>query len=831
MLKGSSNTKLIVIIGYIVLISLSALGIVLIYMELLKFSKVNEPSDERKELVIIGNTLSSLYQAEGAAGLLAVEVSPNLKQKYDSLINLTIGHIDSLKVISNEPELTFRLDTVASLVFEKQKNTWEIIQLLNTIETHTTKNVSRSTVLTPANVEDLNELLLQQQNNSEKTVDTTVVQGPKKGLFRRISDAIKSDSQNSVTQITQNVVNNFDTLVVPAINDTIKERINEIFYITQKRNASIISRLTNRQNILYRANEKLTAEINQIMRGIEKREYNNTVKLLKEKTETIQRSSKIVSIVGISALAMTIIFLSLAIRSISVGQRLQKELERAKKVAENLLQSRERLFLTITHDIKAPISSIIGYIELLLKNKPGPKESGYIENMLHSSEHILDLIKNLLDFHALESKDQNHPGNQMVFSPYTLTSDIFESFIPIAQKKKLEFQFECKIDKNKYYSSDPYRIRQIVNNLISNAVKFTQANGLIIFTATITEQDNQSQLVLSVKDNGPGIKEENMALLFQEFQRFNNSVEGYGLGLPITERLTKALGGSITVDSSLGKGSDFTVTIPLFPTDEITNKKNISGGNSGIGIEIPAIATDKRILFIDDDIIQLNLYSELLKQKGFSPIISSASGEALNLLQKIRFDIVFSDIQMPDMNGFELVEHIRNSSFEGASSIPIVALSAVPIPEQRLLEAGFSGFLSKPFTSKQLFFVIEQFLANQLSLENSSYENNNKGFYSLIEFASDDKNAARAILQTFIDESKKNIELLKKAYQNDDWEEIKQISHKMLPTMKMISAKEIICILQEHQNNNRKKENETILLDLICEEIEKAEEFKKSFNG
>jgi signal transduction histidine kinase/FixJ family two-component response regulator len=677
---------------------------------------------------------------------------------------------------------------------------------MNDFEQNTVKEITRTTILSQKDLDKLNNIV---NNNHELSRDTSVIVGEKKGFFKRIKDAIKSPQPDTLKQISSHSQTSSADFIVPTKTDTVAEFFREVNQAALKKNAALVVQVIQRQNELYTTNEQTIAQINKIMDEIELREYRSHLDLIWEREATLKRSSNGVAFIAFLALAIAIIFMSWTIYSITASQRLQREIEKAKIVVENLLISREQLLLTITHDIKAPISSIIGYLELMKKDKPTAKMEYYIENMQQSSVHILDLVRDLLDFYSLDHGQQKI--NPMPFSPYMLVSNVYESFIPDADKKELNLKLEMGINPDVDYISDPYRIRQILNNLLSNAVKYTPEKGFVTLSASIETKKDNAFLILSVRDTGSGIKEKDKTKIFEEFRRLEYTgvgVEGLGLGLNISNKLSQLLGGSIEIDSTWGKGSVFTLKIPLRASGE---EKNID--------------RNVKILFIDDDVVQLNLLAELMKRENIAAYTCSNALDALQLIQEEQFDIIFSDIQMADMNGFELVERIRAATFNHSSQIPIIGLSAHShIPEAKYKEAGFSGFLSKPFTTEQLFDII-------LLYANVNYENSEKnpdmnaGFVALTQFAGSDTEAENRIIRSFIDENNKNLELLEGAFEEKNWKTVADISHKMISLMKMIAAKELVSLLQDYEMGSHSEENKLPLLNLIRKQIKEAEIF------
>jgi CheY-like chemotaxis protein len=334
---------------------------------------------------------------------------------------------------------------------------------------------------------------------------------------------------------------------------------------------------------------------------------------------------------------------------------------------------------------------------------------------------------------------------------------------------------------------------------------------------------SQDTLQVSVKDTGPGIADSDKVRIFEEFTRLEDtkkSVDGTGLGLTISRKLAALLGGDITLESKKGKGANFILTIPVSPF--------IEEPSSGHKANSFAISPDEiRILFVDDDITQLNLATELMKKAGLTCTCCSKSTEALNLLQKKTFSIIFTDIQMPEIKGFDLVKKIRESSLPGAATIPVIGLSADHSWQKKHKESEFTDFLLKPFKAKQLFGIIEKYTNIEIKTDIRHLDRFDFNFDSLTQFVSDDRMIALKMIDSFIEETDKNLDLLKFAIRKKDWGTIKELSHKMSSLMKMISAHEIVSILILFEKGSQSEEKAVTLCRLIEKIVNEAKTARK----
>jgi len=811
------NTRSIVILGYCLLVLLAMTGIVTIYYELVKAHRQSiDNSGLKRELIDLSNTLTTMYQAEGTASLLAFADNEKLKFEYDSLTNRVFDQIDSLQIITTNPDIRLSLDSLSELLLRKRDNALEMFEMMKQMDNNIVNEITKRSSISRNDIDKLNSILA---NVTQSREDTVRIVAEKKNFFQRVRDVVKSNN-DTVTQISKGSISEAKDMAVPLLSDTIVDFIRQIDKNVQKKNVKLFRELLNRQHELYIIKELTGMQINKIMDTIKDVEYQSSVSLLKEKNESLTRSTSLVAIVGLSALIVVVFFMSWTLQSLNKAQRLQKNIQEANRHAEKLLIIREQLIYTITHDIKAPLSSILGFLDLLISEEVAlsQKQRYYINNMHSSASHILDLVRNLLDFHSIENEQPQLAS--IAFSPASLIRNIYESFLPLTQKKTLVLELNSTFPEMNIFLSDPYYIRQIVNNLLSNAIKFTQKQGRIFLISSLEESNRWK---ISVQDTGPGIDPANQGKIFEEFVRINKSkeeIEGTGLGLFISRQLASLLGGTIEIESQEGTGSVFTLTIPLIPFTNISvfqpdNNPDISSG---------------KIMFVDDDQVQLNLFSELMKREEWPYICCLSAYEALDILREKTISIIFTDIHIPEMEGFELVKRIRESDNPAVATIPVIACSAgYQKTDPELITIGFDGCLPKPFTVNQLLEVVEQFTSFKRKTNGIFSDKDEFGWRKIMDFAADDRDAAKKIINSFIEEAKKDKEILKIAFQKNDSGTLKQVSHKMLSLMRMTPAQEIVSILTDVEIGEAiSKEEKETLFRLLEDTIKEAEEIRKS---
>ena len=473
---------------------------------------------------------------------------------------------------------------------------------------------------------------------------------------------------------------------------------------------------------------------------------------------------------GITAFIFLALLLSYIVimRDYGRKERGRRKLEASNRKNAELLEMRNKIILTISHDIRGPLNNIIGYTELAMDTREKKKRNLQLKKVLGRSKHILHLVNNLLDVYRLnQAKETMHP---VPFRISDLLNRVVDGATQPINDKGLLFEHEF-VGADAVVKGDVDRIEQIINNLIANAVKFTSA-GHIGFNVTYMD----GTFTMKVSDTGMGMTEDMMKRIYLPFERAANAEnsDGYGLGLPIAHGIVTMLGGTINVESELNKGTTFTVTLPLPVTNEPIEEESVSFDAS---LHLP-----KNVIAIDDDMLQLELVKEMLERNGVSCTICSKVDKLTEELRKKNYDLLLSDIQMPNTDGFKLLELLRKSRIGNSKDIPIVAMTARSESEREaLLEAGFDGCIFKPFSMNELLKVIA-------SVVKEREPGSETDFSVMLANVSDKKK----ILRTMIETCEKDIVDLKIAMTAENRESMRSIAHRMFPMWEMVSMDEIL---------------------------------------
>ena len=744
------------------------------------------------------------------------------------LFSLVFVHREMEALSAADDQQNLRTDSLLTLLHEKDQNTIQMLWVLSE---------ANDSLLSASEIEEIiseQDSVITQQRVQHRVItkrDSLITTPKKKGFFKRLAEVFSPSKQDSAVLVNTSLEVATDTILQPTTSkDSLQQKIRMATEEKRLQRKKTIRRTSTKYQ---RMNTQLTARMDSLIKQYEEEMTLRARQDAELQQEVRMRSARIIGGIAVGAVLLSAFFLILIMRDISRSNRYRQQLEVANKRAEDLLVAREKLMLAITHDFKAPLGSIMGYTELLSRLTEDERQRFYLDNMKSSSEHLLKLVSDLLDFHRLDLNKAE--VNRVTFNPSQLFDEIYVSFEPLTAAKGLALQCHVAPELNGRYISDPLRLRQIVNNLLSNAVKFTQ-KGEISLTASY----DSSKLTIAIADTGKGMASEDRERIFQEFTRLSGAQgeEGFGLGLSIVKKLVTLLEGTIDVQSTLGKGSCFTVTLPLYPVGKsIAESESTESENADITEESAVIPPMKviRVLLIDDDRIQLNLTAAMLKQHGIDAVCCEQLEQLIEQLRSSVFDVLLTDIQMPAINGFDLVKLLRASNIPQAKTIPVIAVTArSEMDKAALHEHGFAGCLHKPFTVKELLMTVNE---GQLSADEAHITEDMAtagiNFSALTAYSEDDPEAASSIIQTFIEETGKNIERMQQALNDKEVDGIAAMAHKLLPLFTMIGVDEAIPLLewlevQRGQDFSKKvKEKTDHVLQEILIVLTKAREYEQ----
>ena len=726
--------------------------------------------------------------------------------------------------------------TISSLLKEEQKN---LKQLSDAMAGKPTKNYLHDKVksLNAGKDSILVHSKAPQTHEAKKT--TVEVLKTRKGFFRRLADAFKKEHAETLS-----VKQDSNRAVIDSVTTPVNVAGNVANILEQIDKKEKVETQDHKQHInremeeLKMVSAKLALRSAKHLSDVHQREKDAMQESISKAMEARKHLLWQMELLAIVAFLAIVVMIWLIWRDAKKERIYQENLEAANEEIQRIMNQRERLLLTITHDIKAPAASISGFIDLMKDYVSNPQGIECLQNIKNSAAHLSHLVASLLDYHQLENGLMKVQPTS--FSPAQLVAESVEGMRLRAEEKGLEISFECKMKgmgasdspmKKEFFRADAFRIRQILDNLVSNAIKYTD-QGSVTIQAQVSKVMGKPMLTLSVKDTGKGMTNEEKQKVFHAFTRLKSAqgIEGTGLGLSITQELVSLLGGEIILHSTQGKGSTFIVTIPVEPVPkEETQNKNQTGVGDDKALDSnpeekendsasPQVSVEKKkkpefanhkILILDDDKLQLQLLQEMLRRivgDTWQVFACNHVMDALTTLHNEQPALMLMDIEMPEMNGMDMITHINHTQ------MMVVAMTAhdTSILEQ-LQKAGFDDCLFKPFSMEKLSDILGIDSQPQLDAQSetpsqpdlSSQQKSKPQLDSLLAFAGGDEEAAKEILDTVKQELVAHLENLKEAIEEESLStnRIGKAAHKLLPIatmMQMGCLEELKALSPEH---------------------------------
>lgn len=793
------STSFKVTCGYVLLVGVLAGMFYYLYRQTQSVARMSEVETQvARHRQATNHLMSWLLESESRAQAVSMGRQEAYKS-YSIAIDSVQAAIYSLDTLLTDSVQHARLDTLQLLVNERRESLEVLLAILGKNQTGNALEKRIADLRSGKNQVTVNNPTV--TGKVVKVQRSYEIEKSKKGFFRRLADAFRP-AHTDTTRVRQEAnVSEGDTLAANVnVSGSVADVLDDIKREAGRQQKVQSSKADAQANRLRLMGQEMTQNIGRLLKSIETEEQRWTQEALAHETSIRQRGAWTVGGVAAAASTLALLLLGRVWRDIRLSARYRRQLEQAKLRAENLLQQREQLMLTITHDIKAPVSTILGYLELAEHPADKRQTAFYLNSMQGAADHLLQLVTSLLDYHRLEAGKMD--AQLVSFNPAHLVREAADALRPIATKKNL--QLTCHIegpDTDSTYCGDAFRLRQILNNLLTNALKFTEKGGITLSAYTTPDH----WLHCQVSDTGCGMNEEERQHIFDAFTRLKSAQgqDGVGLGLAITQKLIDLLGGHLEVESQKGKGSTFKVSLPLQRTDDAPDA--VTAPQHG-----QARFDGWRILLLDDDRLQLQLTSEMLQRLSCHPADIAAFNQpedAFVRLQAERFDVLLTDIQMPAMGGFDVLRKVRQLPPPN-EQIPVVAVTArADMDEASLQQEGFATCLHKPFSLSELAAVLQKARPEAMTGEpailpepaiaatptpespaTTPAQTTANPFAPLLSFAEGDTDAEQAILSTFYEETQAHAQAFRQALEQKDIHELGRLGHKLLPTFTLLQS-------------------------------------------
>ena len=828
MSKFGTSKKIIT--GYILLAVVIAIATWQVYDNSRLFVALNNASEQLlKRRDVVDSLVCSLLETNNAERSVLLGEGSEWP-RFNQSVATSEQMAKQLKPFIADQGQRQRIDTLVELIHMKRENTKRVAQLMAIDNRDAFYRDKVQALQSGRDSVVIHSKSYGQHGQREKVYE---IIKSKRGFFRRLGDAFRRQHADTVG-VTNILHDTKADSTAQRINiaDSVANILTDIQNEEQKQNSRQQENVAARLNRLQRVSLQLSQRTGLLLEHIQREEKNALQKALGHATQSRHKMVVRIAIIGLVAILIAALLVAYILRDIKRERRDRQRIVEAKTETERIMEQRERLLLTITHDIKAPAASIAGFIELLSEQVSRPKALAYIDSMRHSAIHLQQLVAALLDYHLLESgKAERH---DVSFVPQQLAKNCVDEFQPMAAEKGLDITLGTLTPNcGDLWRSDAFRVKQIMSNLIGNAVKYTDRGSVKVEIRISPRQ----HLIIYVSDTGRGMSQADCQRIFDAFTRLPNGQgkEGVGLGLSITREVVQMLGGTITVASEEGKGSCFTVSLPIKKEEKkqkkdveenvayvetnrsSTEAKEATTGNNGATTEIS-------ILAVDDDALQIELFKEMAQKIGGAKLnisTTTSASEAIKLAEKTKPQIMFTDIEMPEMSGKDMLKHVKNSNMS------IVAMTAHdPSIMTSLKKAGFNTCLFKPFNAATLAATLAQITRLPLSIK--AAEQKTSFFAPLTAFAEGDTEAEQKILTQVGESIKEYRQMLDKGLKGNDEEQqrdsISRAAHKAMPLLTMLKPGQcgwLQAITPEHIKDTS-AEKITVLAMRLDKELEEV---------
>jgi signal transduction histidine kinase/FixJ family two-component response regulator/HPt (histidine-containing phosphotransfer) domain-containing protein len=510
-------------------------------------------------------------------------------------------------------------------------------------------------------------------------------------------------------------------------------------------------------------------------------------------------------------LAIAVVFIT--VRYVRKSDAYQVALAKSRDEAEKLVRMKEMFMANMSHEIRTPVTAISGFTEQLLHEPLNEKSLGTLRVIKSSSDHLVAIINDILDFSKLQ--DGKMVLEQVHFRIKKIIEDVYVLFERDAVKNRTELRYFLDPACPDVLVGDPYRLKQILINLVSNSVKFTKDGTILYSVKCISGDQDKTDLLIEVTDTGIGIDESKLKYIFEDFTQAEMSTTrrygGTGLGLSIVRKLVDLHNGTVECKSSRNQGTRITCIIPVKKGDE----KNLVK-DTETPLKIPSAIAGLKVLVVDDEEYNRLLFKTILERWGVECHVAVNGVEAIEMVKTGRFDLLFMDIRMPGIDGLKVTHFIRNELGISEKEMPVICITAASEEDMRAkyTETGMNEFLSKPFTEEKLLKVIISALGgkpvSEKETKNIPKTDHSAGkekidLKNLYHISGGDEQFVKQMLVTFIETTGGGLAEIREAFLSGHWQTLADLSHKLLPPCRHLGALELSRLLSdiEHKAGNR----------------------------
>jgi len=793
--KPKNEFPLKIVLSYLVIGSLAVVVSYFLYAEYIAY--INDSRDsETDKIVETGTLINEIYETDSFSRIALLtkkqidfdtylQKSDSLYQKIDELKNLIPSNaqkqqLDSVKVLLKQKSANIKQLRILKLTREQDTSLDDILWQFKKIDKKTGRLNLDDIVKRP------HQLSASEQRAWQKWADYFTL---KSGID---TSKVKSITIDSLIAISRHIV-----LEAKKENsrtrEVLKEKENEL--------------LQNELNISIQLRKIITDFVSEINK--------NNILETQQRFASEKRGKTILRNAGIAGVLMIFLFSYIIITDFFKAEKFKKSLQQEKRYSEDLLKSREQLMATVSHDLKTPLNTIVGYSELFTHTQLTEKQKNYALQIASSAHYINKMADDLLDFSKLEAGKLLI--EKMPFSLENLLYQIARAFEDLHIDESVDLHLHIDDSLNgKLFESDPLRIQQIVNNLMSNAYKFTESGRIQIAANLLNRKEEVYTVEIAVTDTGLGISKEKQQLIFKEFAQAEKDTfrkfGGSGLGLAISKKIAHLLGGTLEVKSTLGEGSTFFFTVPLVASSEIKP--------ADAPVVISQVKSNLKAVIFDDDPSMLKLLEELFEQMNIH-VDGYTQFEEYKNSGDSHFDFILTDIEMPDYSGFQILESFQKGEIEGFKNQPIIAMTGTKKYRRiEYIRKGFTDMLQKPFSKNQVIAVLNPVFLKKIKInltETDVFKNPANEIYDLYLMNSflSSQESLNEVLDIFYQQTEQDLSQIKLAIQKFDYDSLSNTTHRMLTMCSQLKAKRVIPILETMEQCAKEKTHRTEMASLF----------------
>lgn len=768
--------------GFLIVFVIALLFFGISYVSVVRVIKNQSYNDSfPQKMVLLNRVLSQMIEAEGYGRIYGITEDPKFKELYHNKRDSIEILVNDLHQYFNDSLALSQIDTIQGLFTEKEQLMESLIQI-NIINQYRKQYGELISV-----IPDTLEYEITTTKYTSTFVDSMEKKGApiKRNTLQKLSDFLTGKKPEPTKYKVPVIEQRVDSSKVSHVRkDSTLIQIKRELSQFQAQQARFNRALSTQEQQLVKLDNQIMNKIREVVQLLEDEAFHMSAIKSQEMEQMRGKTFNQLIYLGISALIIFALFILWVNRDILRSRRLNDQLRSSKDKVDELLKVKEQFLANMSHEIRTPLTSVIGFAELLSEGLADKPQAEMAKTLLSSARHLHRMVNEILDFSRIEANMVNLSEDEIEANE--LMKEVFEEMKLAAQNKKIGFSFEVE-EGLPDFSTDRMRLKQVLINLVGNAIKFTQ-EGYVKFV--VRREDHK--LAFAVTDTGIGIPEDQKEEIFEEFSQVDNSktkqTGGTGLGLSISRRLIKLMGGAIWLEGEEGKGSTFHFTIPL---------KEGTGNQLKDEVITPDFLAGKKVLCIDDDPLVHQLLEALIRDMNGEKTSAYTPVEALNYLKKETFDLIVSDVQMPDTDGISLARTIRK---EFSSYTPVLILTA-NLSESRMEEISQIEnvwAMPKPFTRISLAQKFHAIL-NGKDIEDLEQKERTQASFSLDEiktFSGDDDELLRTVTETFILNADESIASLKKMEKENDVPGIRKTAHKMLTGFRQFAISDGVVILK-----------------------------------